>query len=146
MSVLFGVFLFIGMNNLKGVQMLSRTLLFFVPLKYHPHQLYCLRVSEAVEWEEREVWALTWQVGRWRMHLFTVIQLVCFVVVCLVKWCPVISFAFPLAVALTCLLRHSLLPRIFTAVELMAVNFYSTTASNHEAADKEVIFQLDSHE
>lgn len=46
-AVLFGIFLFLGFYNLKGVQMLSRTVLFFVPVKYHPHQSYCVHVSHS---------------------------------------------------------------------------------------------------
>ena len=44
-SVLFGVFLYLGFAYLRGIQLLERTILFFIPVKYHPQQPYCLRVS-----------------------------------------------------------------------------------------------------
>lgn len=61
------------------------------------------------------------------MHVFTLVQLVCFGLVCGVKWWKVVSFAFPLAIALTCLLRHFLLPRIFSPLELAAVSPLSSS-------------------
>ncbi len=45
-AVLFGVFLYLGVMNMCNAQMLHRSILFFVPVKYHPsNAVYCLRVS-----------------------------------------------------------------------------------------------------
>lgn len=35
MASLFGVFLYLGVMNLVGVELVKRTALFFVPVKYH---------------------------------------------------------------------------------------------------------------
>ncbi|VDM28175.1 unnamed protein product [Toxocara canis] len=103
-SVLFGVFLYLGVMNLTSSQMLSRSILFFVPVKYHPCVTYCLRVRT------------------WRMHAFTTIQLLCFVVVCFIKSHKSTAFAFPLAILMAVGVRQLLLPRLFTSMELLALD------------------------
>ncbi|VDK49108.1 unnamed protein product [Anisakis simplex] len=103
-SVLFGVFLYLGVMNLTSSQMLSRSILFFVPVKYHPSVSYCLRVRT------------------WRMHAFTTIQLLCFIIVCFIKSHNSTAFAFPLAVLMAVAVRQFLLPKLFTSIELMALD------------------------
>lgn len=44
---LLGIFLYFGVMNMLGCDMLERAILFFVPVKYHPHVKYCTQVSSA---------------------------------------------------------------------------------------------------
>lgn len=57
----------------------------------------------------------------WRMHLHTVLQLVCMAIVYVTKLFQQSSLAFPLALTLTSLFRHLSLTRIFSDHELDAV-------------------------
>ena len=45
LAVLFGVFLYMGVASLKGVQMLERFKLLFMPVKHHPDVGYVRKVS-----------------------------------------------------------------------------------------------------
>ena len=45
LSVLFGVFLYMGVSSLAGIQFLDRVKLFFMPVKHHPMVQYIRRVS-----------------------------------------------------------------------------------------------------
>ncbi|MCP4493504.1 MAG: hypothetical protein GY820_40295 [Gammaproteobacteria bacterium] len=44
LAVLFGVFLYLGVMNLSGVQLVKRIILFFIPQKYFPNYSYCQEV------------------------------------------------------------------------------------------------------
>lgn len=45
MSVLFGVFLYMGISSTNGIQFFERLKLFFMPVKHHPQVAYVRRVS-----------------------------------------------------------------------------------------------------
>lgn len=45
MSVLFGVFLYMGISSMDGIQFFDRIKLFFMPVKHHPRTSYVKRVS-----------------------------------------------------------------------------------------------------
>lgn len=45
MTALFGIFLYMGITSLNGVQMWDRILLLITPKKYHPSDAYATRVS-----------------------------------------------------------------------------------------------------
>lgn len=45
MSVLFGVFLYMGVASTDGIQFFDRMKLFFMPVKHHPQASYVRRVS-----------------------------------------------------------------------------------------------------
>lgn len=45
MSVLFGVFLYMGISSMDGIQFFERCKLFFMPVKHHPNAAYIKRVS-----------------------------------------------------------------------------------------------------
>lgn len=45
MSVLFGVFLYMGVASTNGIQFFDRVKLFFMPVKHHPQLPYVRRVS-----------------------------------------------------------------------------------------------------
>lgn len=46
MTALFGIFLYMGITSLSGIQMWDRMLLLITPKKYHPSDAYATRVCE----------------------------------------------------------------------------------------------------
>lgn len=44
MTALFGIFLYMGITSLSGIQMWDRILLLITPKKYHPSDAYATRV------------------------------------------------------------------------------------------------------
>lgn len=44
MAALFGIFLYMGVTSLNGIQLWDRMLLLLVPKKYHPDEPYATRV------------------------------------------------------------------------------------------------------
>uniref|UniRef100_A0A2K5R2V3 Solute carrier family 4 member 1 (Diego blood group) n=1 Tax=Cebus imitator TaxID=2715852 RepID=A0A2K5R2V3_CEBIM len=103
LAVLFGIFLYMGVTSLSGIQLFDRILLLFKPPKYHPDVPYVKRVKT------------------WRMHLFTGIQIICLVVLWVVKSTPA-SLALPFVLILTVPLRRILLPLIFRNLELQCLD------------------------
>ncbi|XP_013912289.1 PREDICTED: anion exchange protein 3-like, partial [Thamnophis sirtalis] len=101
LAVLFGVFLYMGVTSLTGIQLYERLLLIFMPSKHHPDHIYVIKVKT------------------WRMNLFTCIQLACLVLLWVVK-STVASLAFPFVLIMTVPLRRYLLPRFFHERELKA--------------------------
>uniref|UniRef100_A0A3B4CT54 Anion exchange protein n=1 Tax=Pygocentrus nattereri TaxID=42514 RepID=A0A3B4CT54_PYGNA len=98
-AVLFGIFLYMGVMSLNGIQLTERMMLLLMPPKYHPDHTYVRKVRTL------------------RMHLFTVVQMVCLAVLWAVMT-TVASLAFPFLLILTVPLRKFLLPRIFNHREL----------------------------
>ena len=45
LSAMFGVFLYMGVTSIDGIQMFNRFFLFFKPVKHHPSVSYVRRVS-----------------------------------------------------------------------------------------------------
>uniref|UniRef100_A0A3Q2UHX5 Anion exchange protein n=1 Tax=Fundulus heteroclitus TaxID=8078 RepID=A0A3Q2UHX5_FUNHE len=103
MSALFGIFLYMGVTSLNGIQLWDRMLLLLIPKKYHPNEPYATRVSTG------------------RMHLFTAIQVVCLAVLWLVKSSP-ISLALPFVLILTIPLRMLMTGRLFTNLEMKCLD------------------------
>ncbi|KAF3704422.1 Band 3 anion exchange protein Anion exchange protein 1 [Channa argus] len=103
MSALFGIFLYMGVTSLNGIQMWERTLLLLIPKKYHPDEPYATRVSTG------------------RMHLFTAIQIVCLALLWIVKSSPV-SLALPFVIILTIPLRIFMTGRLFTLMEMKCLD------------------------
>ncbi|KFP31131.1 Band 3 anion transport protein, partial [Colius striatus] len=99
LAVLFGIFLYMGVTSLFGIQLFDRILLLLMPPKYHPNEPYVTRVKT------------------WRMHLFTFTQIVVLVLLWVVKSTPA-SLALPFVLILTVVLRRFLLPKIFKDIEL----------------------------
>ncbi|XP_021352339.1 band 3 anion transport protein-like isoform X2 [Mizuhopecten yessoensis] len=99
LAVLFGVFLYLGVSSLSGVQMFKRMKLLFIPNKYHPSTSYVRRVKTI------------------KMHLFTVVQVVLLVLLLIVKLSAA-ALAFPLFVILLIPLRLKLMGYVFTPSEL----------------------------
>ncbi|XP_066878185.1 band 3 anion transport protein isoform X2 [Kogia breviceps] len=108
LAVLFGIFLYMGVTSLSGIQLFDRILLLFKPRKYHPDVPYAKRVRT------------------WRMHLFTGTQITCLVVLWVVRSIKTISLALPFILILTVPLRHFLLPLIFQNLELQCLDADNT--------------------
>ncbi|KAL1130541.1 hypothetical protein AAG570_011787 [Ranatra chinensis] len=106
MSVLFGVFLYMGISSINGIQFFERCRLFFMPVKHHPQAAYVRRVQTL------------------KMHLYTGIQLLCLVILWVVKSSE-ISLAFPFFLILMVPLRAQL-RFLFTPLELRAVSMLKT--------------------
>ena len=81
MPVLFGLFLFMGVSSLNGLQMWDRLCLFFMPEKYQPDLTYLRRVPLS------------------RVHLFTLIQVASLVCLWIIKDIKSISILFPIMVS-----------------------------------------------
>lgn len=45
LAVLFGIFLYMGVTSLNGIQLYDRILLMLKPPKYHPDEAYVRKVS-----------------------------------------------------------------------------------------------------
>ena len=99
MSVLYGVFLYMGVASLKGVQLIERIEIMFEPTKYQPDLDYLRHVPLR------------------RVHLFTVIQLICLVVMWVLKTMKYISLSFPVLVLALCFVRKGM-DFLFTQYEL----------------------------
>ncbi|XP_052812652.1 electrogenic sodium bicarbonate cotransporter 1-like [Mya arenaria] len=99
MPVLYGVFLFMGVAALKGMQFIDRLGLLFMPAKYQPDLPYLRHV----------------QINR--VHLFTALQIICLAVLWVVKMIKSMSIAFPVMVVGTCFVRKAM-NKIFTQYEL----------------------------
>uniref|UniRef100_A0AAR2JXU9 Anion exchange protein n=1 Tax=Pygocentrus nattereri TaxID=42514 RepID=A0AAR2JXU9_PYGNA len=102
-AVLFGIFLYMGVMSLNGIQLTERIQLLLMPPKYHPDHIYVRKVRTL------------------RMHLFTLVQLVCLAVLWAVMSTKA-SLAFPFVLILTVPLKMFLLPRIFTTREMQCLD------------------------
>uniref|UniRef100_A0A1Y1MZV6 Anion exchange protein n=1 Tax=Photinus pyralis TaxID=7054 RepID=A0A1Y1MZV6_PHOPY len=102
MSVLFGVFLYMGVASTNGIQFFDRIRLFFMPPKHHPAASYVRKVKTI------------------KMHLFTFIQLLCLALLWTVKSTKA-SLAFPFFLLLLVPLRSNL-KYIFSPRELRALD------------------------
>lgn len=103
LAVLFGIFLYMGVMSLNGIQLTERMMLLLMPPKYHPDHSYVRKVRTL------------------RMHLFTCIQLVCLAVLWVVMSTQA-SLAFPFVLILTVPVKMFVLRRIFTAREIACLD------------------------
>ncbi|XP_041100774.1 sodium bicarbonate cotransporter 3-like isoform X8 [Polyodon spathula] len=98
MPVLYGVFLYMGASSLKGIQFFDRIKLFGMPAKHQPDLIYLRYVP------------------LWKVHVFTIIQLTCLVVLWLIKASSA-AVVFPMMVLALVFIRK-LLDFFFTSREL----------------------------
>ncbi|KAM8856212.1 anion exchange protein 3 [Spinachia spinachia] len=103
LAVLFGIFLYMGVTSLTGIQLYERITLMVTPAKHHPDHIYVTKVKT------------------WRMNMFTTIQLACIVALWVVKSTEA-SLAFPFVLIMTVPLRRLILSRIFEERELQALD------------------------
>ncbi|XP_052566991.1 band 3 anion transport protein isoform X6 [Culex pipiens pallens] len=102
MSVLFGVFLYMGIASMSGVQFFDRLRLFFMPVKHHPQVPFVRRVPT------------------WKMHVFTFVQVLALAMLWTVKSSS-FSLAFPFFLIMMVPIRKQM-ERIFTPLELRALD------------------------
>ncbi|XP_062415114.1 anion exchange protein 2b isoform X2 [Pungitius pungitius] len=103
LAVLFGIFLYMGVMSLNGIQLTERMMLLLMPPKYHPDHTYVRKVRTL------------------RMHLFTCIQVVCLASLWAVMSTQA-SLAFPFVLLLTIPVKMFLLSRIFTGREMACLD------------------------
>ncbi|XP_029169549.1 band 3 anion transport protein isoform X2 [Nylanderia fulva] len=113
MSVLLGVFLYMGISSTNGVQLFDRIKLFFMPVKHHGTANYVRRVQT------------------YKMHVFTLIQILCLSVLWIVKSTRA-ALALPFFLILMMPLRAQM-SHFFTAAELRALD---SKGSEHEVEDE----------
>ncbi|NXW04132.1 S4A10 protein, partial [Fregetta grallaria] len=98
MPVLYGVFLYMGVSSLKGIQFFDRIKLFGMPAKHQPDLIYLRYVP------------------LWKVHIFTVVQLTCLVLLWVIK-ASAAAVVFPMMVLALVFIRK-LLDLCFTKREL----------------------------
>ncbi|XP_053119303.1 sodium bicarbonate cotransporter 3 isoform X7 [Hemicordylus capensis] len=98
MPVLYGVFLYMGASSLKGIQFFDRIKLFGMPAKHQPDLIYLRYVP------------------LWKVHVFTVVQLTCLVLLWAIK-VSAAAVVFPMMVLALVFIRK-LLDLCFTKREL----------------------------
>uniref|UniRef100_A0A8C5I5M8 Anion exchange protein n=1 Tax=Gouania willdenowi TaxID=441366 RepID=A0A8C5I5M8_GOUWI len=98
MPVLYGVFLYMGASSLRGIQFFDRLKLFCMPAKHQPDFIYLRHVPLR------------------KVHLFTIIQLSCLVLLWVIKTSKA-AIVFPMMVLALVFIRK-LLDFIFTKREL----------------------------
>ncbi|XP_055870394.1 anion exchange protein 2-like isoform X2 [Biomphalaria glabrata] len=96
---LFGVFLYLGVSTLSGVQMFERMKLLLMPVKYHPSVVYVRKVRTG------------------QMHKFTLIQLACLIFMIVIKSTDA-ALAFPFLLVLLMPFRLKIVSKFFTHDEL----------------------------
>ncbi|XP_011703363.1 PREDICTED: sodium-driven chloride bicarbonate exchanger isoform X4 [Wasmannia auropunctata] len=116
MPVLFGVFLYMGVASLKGLQFFDRILIMLMPVKYQPDYMF-LR-----------------QVPLKRVHMFTAIQLTCLICLWLIKSFSHTSILFPLMLVVMIGIRKSL-DLMFTQRELKILDDIMPEPSRKHADD-----------
>ncbi|XP_076271343.1 na[+]-driven anion exchanger 1 isoform X4 [Rhynchophorus ferrugineus] len=99
MPVLFGVFLYMGVASLKGLQFFDRILIMFMPNKYQPDYMFLRQVPIK------------------KVHIFTLIQLACLICLWSIKSFSTTSILFPLMLVVMIGIRKSL-DLLFTRREL----------------------------
>ncbi|EDW37546.1 GL16294 [Drosophila persimilis] len=102
MAVLFGVFLYMGVASMSGVQLFERIRLYFMPVKHYPPTPYVKRVRP------------------WKLHLFTTIQVLCLAVLWTVKSSR-FSLAFPFFLIMMVPIRQRLVA-LYKPEELQALD------------------------
>ncbi|XP_050955053.1 LOW QUALITY PROTEIN: solute carrier family 4 member 1a (Diego blood group) [Labeo rohita] len=103
MTALFGIFLYMGITSLSGIQLWDRMLLLITPKKHHPTVPFVTRVPTM------------------RMHLYTLIQVICLVILWAVKSSS-FSLALPFVLILTIPLRMFMTGHVFTITEMKCLD------------------------
>ncbi|XP_037649622.1 sodium bicarbonate cotransporter 3-like isoform X10 [Sebastes umbrosus] len=98
MPVLYGVFLYMGVSSLKGIQFFDRIKLFGMPSKHQPDLIYLRYVP------------------LWKVHIFTLVQLTCLVLLWVIK-ASAAAVVFPMMVLALVFIRK-LLDFFFTKREM----------------------------
>ncbi|XP_069760820.1 band 3 anion transport protein-like isoform X2 [Narcine bancroftii] len=123
LAALFGIFLYMGVTSLFGIQLFDRLLLLLIPPKYHPDLAYIRKVKIL------------------RMHLFTLIQIICIIILWVINK-SIISLAFPFALILTVPLRMFVLTKIFSPVEMKSLDSEEVEPTLEEQTGKDVYDEI----
>ena len=128
LPVLYGVFIYMGLSSLRGNQFFDRILLFFMPQKFQPDYIYLRHVKllkgKRPTWSDPDRSAgyrvLTSQKIWNLVHLFTIIQLICFGILYAIKSLKTVSIAFPIMVVAIVGIRKifDFTPKLFSQREL----------------------------
>ncbi|XP_074039608.1 electroneutral sodium bicarbonate exchanger 1-like isoform X2 [Leptinotarsa decemlineata] len=111
LPVLFGVFLYMGISSLKGLEFFDRILIMFMSNKYQPDYMFLRKVPLK------------------RVHLFTIIQLACLISLWVVQSFSQISILFPVMLVVMIVIRK-FLDCIFTRQELQILDDLMPERSN----------------
>lgn len=118
MPVLYGVFFYMGFSAMRGMQLVDRLFLFVQPVKYQPDLTYLRHVQ------------------LYRVHIFTVLQVLCLGVLWAVKSIKAISIGFPLMVLATGVVRK-ILECYYTQYELKYLDDLLPGKHAEKPGDKE---------
>ncbi|PAV90244.1 hypothetical protein WR25_18242 [Diploscapter pachys] len=99
MPVLYGVFLYMGISALGGIQLYDRLLLLLMPMKYQPDTIYIRHVPIK------------------KIHLFTMFQLGCLIILWVVKSIKSTSILFPIMLVVMVGIRK-VMERFFSTTDL----------------------------
>lgn len=99
MPVLYGVFLYMGISALGGIQLFDRTLLLFMPMKYQPDTIYIRHVPIK------------------KIHLFTAFQIGCLALLWVIKSIKSTSILFPIMLVVMVAIRKGM-EKAFTTTDL----------------------------
>lgn len=80
MPVLYGIFLYMGISSLNGIQFMHRIILIFMPEKHQPDYIFLRHVRT------------------FKVHIFTAIQIASLAMLFLIKMNKTISISFPIMV------------------------------------------------
>jgi sodium bicarbonate transporter 10 len=124
MPVLYGVFLYMGVASLNGLQFFDRILLILMPKKYQPDYPYLRQVQLN------------------RVHMFTMVQVACFIALWLVKSFKQTSILFPIMLVFMIGIRKAL-DLFFTKKELQVLDDILPEFKRHKRLDDEEALNLD---
>ncbi|XP_033628875.1 sodium bicarbonate cotransporter 3-like [Asterias rubens] len=127
MPVLYGVFLYMGISSLRGVQFVDRLLLFLMPAKHQPDHIYLRHVK------------------LWKVHLFTAIQAICLAILWIIKTSKG-AIVFPIMVLAIVIIRKGL-EYIFSQPELSFLDdvIPESQKTQKENEDKKIQDEMDEH-
>uniref|UniRef100_UPI0035901A00 anion exchange protein 2-like isoform X2 n=1 Tax=Myxine glutinosa TaxID=7769 RepID=UPI0035901A00 len=118
LAVLFGIFLYMGVTSLSGIQLYDRLMFMFMPAKHHPDTPYTNKVKIL------------------HMNLFTGIQCVCLIMLWTVMR-TVAALAFPFMLILTVPLRQFVLSKLFSERELKCLDADDSAPNFDESEGKD---------
>ncbi|KAM3728456.1 Electrogenic sodium bicarbonate cotransporter [Dirofilaria immitis] len=104
LPVLIGIFLYMGVVSMLGLQFIQRIAMLFMPIKYQPDYVWLRLVRMK------------------RVHLFTFFQILSIVGLFAVKYTKTFSMLFPLMLVLMVFIRMFFMEKIFTKQELLALD------------------------
>ena len=111
-----------GISSLNGIQMFDRMLLLMMPKKYQPDYPFLRAIPTS------------------RVHLFTVLQLLCFVTLWLIQTFKESSILFPIMLVLLIGIRK-LLDFVFTSNELKVLDDILPASKRTEILDLEELIE-----